>query len=137
MQKVILWILREIVAFSCGYLGILIWGFIVLALLGYQLFDLNILVIMSAILPSIFFIERVIAIWLPYFVTRRYHVAAGVGFIVYASYAHAFLKMVHENPYAASNIKDLILTGLVMGVPSGVLVYELGNLVRSGAGQQS
>lgn len=129
-MQVIKWLWCESLALSVGYFGVVVWGVLVLGLLGYAPGELNILLRLSLLLPLLFFVERFAGIWLQSMITRHDSVAAGVGFVIYASYANVFMKMVYENPYAGSNIRDLVLIGLVMGIPSGILVHKLGDFAR-------
>lgn len=130
MKSMFSWLFREIIAFSVGYIGIILWGALVLGILGYYPGELKVLLRLSYVLPFIFFVERIAGIWFPFLITRYSSIAAGVSFIIYASYAAIFMKMFDENPYVTSNIRDMILIGLVMGVPSGLLVYRLGEFSR-------
>ena len=129
-MKALEWLWRESLALAAGYFGVVIWGFLVLGLLGYAASELNVVLRLSLLLPLLFFVERFAGIWFRSMITRHNSVAAGVGFIIYASYANVFMKMVYENPYAGSNIRDLVLIGLVMGIPSGLLVHKLGDFAR-------
>lgn len=133
----IFWLFREVIAFSVGYIGIILWGALILGVLGYFPGELKVLLRISYILPFIFFVERVAGIWFPFLITRYSSIAAGTGFIIYASYATIFMKIFGENPCAASNIRDIILIGLVMGIPSGILVYRLGDFSRRALLEQS
>ena len=68
-----------------------------------------------------------------FFVAFRHKSAvtlAMYGFFIYATMASVFLRYIYENPYVIGNVKDILLIGMIVGIPTGLLMHSAGIFAR-------
>lgn len=114
-------LVEELSVFILSYIGIVLWGFFVLGPLGFSPYELRALVILSSLLPTIFLFEGLIGNSFPRWNNKSKTYGMLTGFVLYVGFAIAYLRAMHEDISFSSNVKDLILVGLVLGVPSGLI----------------
>lgn len=124
------WVINEAIVFSAMYIVSFLWWVVVFIPLGFSIQELLPIGKILFLFPLIITCEKFLRIAFPSLGERRVGSIAAYGFCIYVSLAVVYLGYVLETPFAVSNIKDVIFAGLIIGVPSGLLIHYAGNYAR-------